>query len=197
MEGEYFVKLFKLEDNDGKPRVKIYQQSDIEHVAQLWAGENLGGGARVYSGHDAATNKFQFRSVRGDYGIKENEASGEVELDFLAENVGEEEGGEVYVVPEDEEGPLDDPPDGPAQFRKVVGRGYYEGDTPDAGTSGQIVVITDGEVVRVLGNGRTGSRVWKDCDGNEVMRIDWSDGLITSTGDEEMEAGCDGTSSNN
>ena len=36
-----------------------------------------------------------------------------------------------------------------------------------------------------------------DCDGNEVFRIEWDDGLITSTDEEEMEAGCDGASSNN
>jgi hypothetical protein len=51
-------------------------------------------------------------------------------------------------------------------------------------------VVTDDDLIRVLGNGRKGSRVWKDCDGNEIMRIEWDDGLITSTGDAEMQAGC-------
>ena len=51
------------------------------------------------------------------------------------------------------------------------------------------------ETIRVIGNGRVGSLVWKDCDGNEVMRLEWNDGLITSSGDYEMEAGCDGWSS--
>ena len=70
----------------------------------------------------------------------------------------------------------------------------------DAETSGLLTTESSSQricddVVRVLGNGKKGSRVWMDCDGNEVMRIEWNDGLITSSGDEYMEAGCDGVSS--
>ena len=131
----------KLElDDDGFPKVIVYQQSDIEHYAQLWTGENVGGGAGIYKKHDEDENIYKFRSVDG--------------------------------------------------------RGSYTGDSPNTGTTAQIKVVTDGDVVRVLGNGKKGSRVWKDCDGNEMMRIDWNDGLVTSSGDEEMEAGCDGYSSN-
>ena len=138
--GDYYVKLFKLELDGGSPRVVVYQQSDIGHWAQLWTGENVGGGEKVYKNHDEATNIYKFRTASG--------------------------------------------------------RAGYAGDSPDAGVTAQIKVVTDGEVIRVLGNGRKGSRVWKDCDGNEVFRIEWSDGLITSGGNLYMECGCDGASSN-
>jgi hypothetical protein len=192
-EGTYYVKLFKLEDDEGFPKVRVYQQSDIEHWGQLWTGDNLGGGARVYKEHKETENIFKFRTIRGDYGVRENETDDEVELDFWAENIGEESGGEIWKEPEQNGVPIPDPPDGPAQFRKVVGRAYYLDDNPDAGVTEQIKIVTDEDLVRVIGNGKKGSRVWRDCDGNEVMRIEWDDGLITSTGDAEMEAGCEET----
>ncbi len=44
-------------------------------------------------------------------------------------------------------------------------------------------------------NGGDGSRTFKDCDGNEVSKIEWKNGIITSTGDEEIQGGCDDSSS--
>jgi hypothetical protein len=62
--GEYWIKLFTLvDDGGGSPQVKVYQQSDIEHWAQLWTGENLGYGAGVFKQHDESTNAYQFRSI--------------------------------------------------------------------------------------------------------------------------------------
>jgi hypothetical protein len=63
--GDYYVKLFKLEDDAGTPRVRVYQQSDIEHWAQLWTGRNVGTGARVFKEHAEAENLYKFRSLRG------------------------------------------------------------------------------------------------------------------------------------
>lgn len=40
--------------------------------------------------------------------------------------------------------------------------------------------------------GNPGSRTWTDCEGNQVMGIEWNRGLVRSSGDESMEAGCDG-----
>jgi hypothetical protein len=100
--------------------VKVYQQSDIEHWAQLWTGENVGGGANVFKDHKEDSNVYRFRSVRGDYGISETEASDEVELDFRAANVGA--GKPVWVVPEQNGQPAEDPPDGPAEFRSIAER---------------------------------------------------------------------------
>ena len=63
--GEYYVKILQLENDNGYPKVRLYQQSDIEHWAVLWTGTNLGGGARVYKKHDEDINVFMFRSIIG------------------------------------------------------------------------------------------------------------------------------------
>jgi hypothetical protein len=63
-DGTYFIKLFKLEQEDGTPKVKVYQQSDIEHWAQLWTGENKGDGSRVFKEHDEAENIYYFRTIK-------------------------------------------------------------------------------------------------------------------------------------
>lgn len=63
-EGNYFVKLFKLIDGGGSPAVVVYQQSDIEHWAQLWTGENLGDGSRVYKEHKENENVYKFRTIK-------------------------------------------------------------------------------------------------------------------------------------
>ncbi len=43
--------------------------------------------------------------------------------------------------------------------------------------------------------GGDGSRTFKDCGGQEVSKIEWQNGRIVSTGDEEIEGGCDDSSS--
>jgi hypothetical protein len=63
-DGGYFVKLFKLEQEDGSPVVSVYQQSDIEHWAQLWTGENLGDGTRVFKEHKEDENIYKFRTIK-------------------------------------------------------------------------------------------------------------------------------------
>jgi hypothetical protein len=138
-EGDYYVKLFKLElDDDGFPMVIVYQQSDIEHYAQLWTGENVGGGAGIYKKHDEAENLYKFRSVDG--------------------------------------------------------RGSYTGDSPNTGTTAQIKVVTDGDVVRVLGNGKKGS-LWYSGFGypyNPVKILEWNDGLVTTSGNWLLSQGWEG-----
>ncbi|MCX6878923.1 MAG: hypothetical protein NTW21_34705 [Verrucomicrobia bacterium] len=76
-DGDYYVKLFKLELDDGVPGVRVYQQSDVEHWAQLWTGENVGTGAGVYKKHDEVENIFKFRSIRGE-GITVTEDGDEI-----------------------------------------------------------------------------------------------------------------------
>jgi hypothetical protein len=66
VEGVYYVKILKLESDGGTPRVKVYQQSDIEHWGQLWTGRNLGSGSRVYKKHEDLENVFKFRTIIGD-----------------------------------------------------------------------------------------------------------------------------------
>ena len=129
----------KLElDDDGLPKVIVYQQSDIEHYAQLWTGENVGGGAGIYKKHDEAENLYKFRSVDG--------------------------------------------------------RGSYTGDSPNTGTTAQIKVVTDGDVVRVLGNGKNGS-LWYSGFGypcNPVKLLEWNEGLVTTSGNWLLSQGWEG-----
>jgi hypothetical protein len=136
--GDGYVKLFKLELDGGSPLVRVYQQSDIEHVAQLWTGENVGGGERIFKKHDEATNVYQWRTV--------------------------------------------------------AGRGTYTGDEPDSGVTEQIKVVTDGDLVRVLGNGVKGS-LWYSGTGypGSAMKIlEWDDGLVTTSGDWLLSQGSSG-----
>lgn len=183
VDGEYYVKLFKLEDDDGTPRVKVYQQSDIEHWAQLWTGENLGSGGRVYKEHKESENIFKFRSVRGDYGINETETSDEIELDFRAENVGE--GCPVWVEPLDGQGqPEDDPPDGPAKFRSIDGRESQ----PQIHVKCEAVNPGDPlpETIRVVGNDTDGA-ILLDDDGSVTELARWQDGLVTTPGETTLK----------
>jgi len=46
-----------------------------------------------------------------------------------------------------------------------------------------------------IGNGVRGSLVFQDCDGAETGRVEWSDGLITTSGEQIIQCGCSGTSS--
>ncbi|MEI7815163.1 MAG: hypothetical protein WCJ13_10285 [Coriobacteriia bacterium] len=68
-DGVYHVKLFKLEDGDGTPTVKVYQQSDIEHWAQLWTAQNTGDGVAVCRGFHPEDNVHRFRTIMGINGI--------------------------------------------------------------------------------------------------------------------------------
>jgi hypothetical protein len=79
-EGNYYVKLFKLALEDGSPKVIPYQQSDIEHWAQLWTGENIGEGSRVFKQHDEENNIYQFRSLVGIEPVKVEEKEGSIEF---------------------------------------------------------------------------------------------------------------------
>jgi hypothetical protein len=127
-EGTYYVQLFKLEDADGSPRVKVFQQSDIEHWAVLWTGENLGGGSRVYKKHLDSANKFQFRSLLGVDGIRAGEVGDEIHIggDGAHLNL------EIYVLQYDNDGHIY----GSASLESTLyfRKGIYMGDAdPDDG----------------------------------------------------------------
>lgn len=126
--GDYAVKILKLEDDDGSPQVKLYQQSDIEHWAQLWTGENLGGGSRVYKRHADAENKFQFRSLLGVNGIKTEEMGSEIHIGGDGGNLNLE----IHSLSYDNDGHIYGSPslETTLYFRK----GIYMGDSdPDDG----------------------------------------------------------------
>ena len=78
--GDYHVKLLRLENDGGSPRVKVYQQSDIEHWAQLWTGRNQGGHQRVFKEHREDLNEYHFRTLRGIFPLKTEENGDVVEI---------------------------------------------------------------------------------------------------------------------
>ena len=138
-EGDFYVKLFKIIlDSDGFTEVIVYQQSDIEHYAQLWTGENLGDGAGVFKKHDEDTNKYQFRTLDG--------------------------------------------------------RGEYEGDSPDDGTSEQIKVVTDTDCIRVIGNGKKGAMWFQSWGSSAVKMMEWNDGQVLTSGEWVLSEGQEGFS---
>ncbi|MEI7912236.1 MAG: hypothetical protein WCK77_21595 [Verrucomicrobiota bacterium] len=63
-DGEFFVKLFTLMLDGTVPTITVHQQSDIEHYAQLWTGENVGYGAGVFQKYDPVDEKYKFRTIK-------------------------------------------------------------------------------------------------------------------------------------
>jgi hypothetical protein len=65
----------------------------------------------------------------------------------------------------------------------------------DSGLRLQIDVEGEERTISIVKPEITGALIFKDCEGAEVARIDWVNGMITTEGEQEIEAGCDGTSS--
>lgn len=184
--GTMYVPLYKITVTSSVPSLHYYHLGPIDVFQDLWYGENVGSGSNVYKEQDeTARAKYEFRRVLGNYGLEDDDAGDSLELDFDAESVGGQQ--EVLVDPPDP------PTDTAAQFRTLAGRGGYISDGPDAGTVEQIQVLTDTNVVRVLGNGHTGTLAWVDCDGLTTTLLEWNDGLVITSGDQSFEAGCDAT----
>lgn len=61
--GDYRIPLFKLEADGDHYKVKLYQQSDVEHYHELPTFENLGTGKRVFKRREG--DKYEFLSVKG------------------------------------------------------------------------------------------------------------------------------------
>ena len=174
--GDYYVKLFKLTLANGSPHIIVYQQSDIEHWAQLWFGQNTGSGGDIFKEHDEATNTFKFRSVRGDYGIVEHQDADEVSLDFHAENKGT--GCPVYIQPLLNGQPDPNPPDGPAKFRGIAARPS----NPQIQVKCEPVAGILPDTITVEGNGVTGALQRLNEDTSTTNLIAWDDGLVTTQG---------------
>lgn len=117
VDGVYYYKIANFTiDGEDPSRVMVEQvQGDgpIRHTPNLWTIENVGAGARVLKTRDQEADTYQARSVRGNYGVKETEESGEIVLDFWGESVAT--GCPIYVAPSD---PLED---GAAKFAGIIG----------------------------------------------------------------------------
>jgi hypothetical protein len=60
-------------------------------------------------------------------------------------------------------------------------------------TNEQIKVVDQGNDIEIQGNGKAGSLIWIDCEGNPTTLFEWDDGLIITNGDIEFKAGCAAT----
>jgi hypothetical protein len=166
--------LFTVTAADGEPGVSYSQKSDIQIEPYIQTGENTGEGADVFRKWNRATQQLEFYRVHGCYGIAASNAAGRIKVEFEAENIGLVDDGwraSVYVEPD----PLAaEDCAAKAQFRAIGEGAVY--------SRRQIEILEDDDLIRIMGNGKDGSAVFQDCDGAEVGRIEWEDGLVTSEG---------------
>lgn len=176
-DGDYWIKVGKLETVDGKTTWKSYQNSDIEHYHELPSFKNVGDGSAVFKERDALEDSYKMRRVRGLYGLTDDQETDRITLNVDAENVGE--GEKVLVVPEGEE--TNAGTDGKMQLRTI--RAMTEEEASEATGSPQIRVVTVENSIVVKGNQKKGSLTLNDCNNVQVLKLEWEDGLITSSGD--------------
>ena len=192
--GDYYFPLFKvLSTNDPDCGLKYETYFGGGHIfwpKMLWRGVNLGGASRPFIRHNEDDDQWEFRTIKGNYGIEDAEDGDRIKLDADLENATSGEA-EVYI---EQAAPL---PDGPAKFHELSGR--VSGDPGDSGVTKQVNVLPGdaaaNKPVRIEGNGKVGSITFQDCDGNVLVTLSWNDGLITISGDTTIETGCDGGSS--
>ncbi len=79
--GDYYVDLFTLNlDSRNVPTITPSQQSDIEHFAQLWTGQNTGSGCGVFKEYEESSNTYKFRSISG-HGVAISDDGNEIKID--------------------------------------------------------------------------------------------------------------------
>ena len=61
----------------------------------------------------------------------------------------------------------------------------------------QAQVIEHEDDIEVRGNEKYGALIFTDCEDNEVARLEWDDGYITTTGTQIIKAGCNSSPNNN
>lgn len=171
-DGEYFVKLFKIDLIDDAAVVTSGVQSDILLSPYLWSGRNVGGGiGRPLKDYDASDSVYRFRTHGNGYGVETKEVGDTIEPWFVAQNVGT--GVDFYVEPDPAQSGE------PAEFRSLGGRG-----SDGSGATKQIDVRqspSDPETNEVVGNAKVGTLNFTK-NGVPAGSISWDDGLITSDG---------------
>lgn len=193
-DGTYHINIGTLKSGGESPVWLPRVGSDIVHWHELWTGTNLGDGAKLYKKRDPELDEFQFRTLKGRFGINYDEQDEEVQLDVDAENIGD--GVAVLKLPEDSA----ELPDEPLRFRTL--RGLQSGDADIGESEPQIQVnIADGaeegdeSTIRIRGNEKNGSISFVDCSEERalIFKLEWKDGLIVSEDDREIQVGCDGS----
>lgn len=170
VDGLYYVRLGKLagtgaEDATWQP----FQNSDVEHYHELFTGKNIGTGSSIFKERNVTDDSYEYRRVKGGFGVKNTQETSDVRLDFLATNIGG--GHPVLIAPADPE----DLGTGAAQFRTIRGLNYAEA-TAESITQQIKVELAPAEdntginqTIRCRGNGVTGS--------NDAVSV--MDGLVT------------------
>lgn len=184
VEGDYWVKLGKLDETLGKVAWQRFQNSDIEHYHELPTFRNVGDGAGVMKDRKNIDDVYRVRRIKGLYGVAEKQEADRVTIDVDIANVGD---GEQLVVT-GEKGASLVGSESPIEVRSI--RGAKPDDMSESEGSPQIRVVAaggkeaaSGKTLIVKGNGMKGSLVLLKCDDTEALRLEWSDGLVTSQGD--------------
>lgn len=184
-DGEYYIKLFKIDVVDETLVVSHRVWSDPILSPFLWPGSNEGGGpGRVLKDYDADDHKYRFRTLDYGYGTTVVETGDIIRPRLKAESVGT--GAEIYVAPSD---PVVD--EDPGRFNTIAGRQSPDPIAPQiqVDPAEPPVGANPGKPIIVRGNGNQGALVFTK-DGTEVGRVEWSDGLWTSPNDVTIELCC-------
>lgn len=182
---DQYARILGLEVVDDVAEISVWWESDIEITPFLWAGENVGAGARSFKKHQDTTGRWQFRTITGCYGAKVEEDGDEIVMEPEAENAGDLQTGNkaaVYITREETEAamdPADDICEQPMQFRQLA-----QGEDL---LRQEITIVEDDDLVRIRGNNVPGKLVIRDCDNNLLGEIEWQDGLMKTSGTVEFQ----------
>lgn len=174
-----YRRILDLDVVSGEVEIKVWRRSDIDLEPYLWMGDNVGQGADVFRDHDEENSVYNFRRILGCYGIKSelstNPNTNSIKLDFEGENGGQSASGnkaKVYV----------EPATGVACTDKAKFRQLTQGASLDRQ---QIQVVEDGELVRIQGNAVNRTIIFRDCSNNEIVTLEFEDGLLKSGGNDD------------
>lgn len=181
-----YIRILFLDVVSGEVEIKIWRKSDIQMSPFLWTGENIGGGIDLFKEHDEVEGTYKFRTPKGCWGTKMELDGDLVVVELDAKNVGAGVSasageGATLLVEKSEEDPALDLCGEAAKVKSLL-QGFGADEK-------QIRMTNDDEHVRIHGNGKNGARIFKNCEGVEMGRIEWQDGLITSEGEIDVTVG--------
>ena len=189
VDGDYYYEIatFEVEDAQAPEKLTIRQiQGDgpIFHGPNLWEGSNLGSGAESFKQRNTPADLYEFRSIRGNFGIQETQEDEEIVLDFWGENVGA--GCPVWVDPNGQGQP--GIADGASQFRSLKERDSQ----PQIQVKCEAASGTDPlpSVITIQGNDNDATINFLDCDGDPAFTMTFIDGLLASAGGDVQLGNC-------